>query len=583
MSKYFSLVIVVLLFTVFPSITNAAVINITPSGRSAQVGDMLQLYVVVDAAGVAVNNAEATITYPTNTLELVSAGKSGSIFSLWIEEPTTETLGSVSFNGGVPNPGYSGSAGRLISLVFRAKAPGIATVSAVNASVRANDGLGTDVLTSSSGANIRITEPESAPQVEDAAPSTQQTKDVDVVSVSGPVIRSGTHPDQARWYKNDSPAFSWDLPADAIEVRTIISERTKATPTVRYPEPISSKTVENLPDGTYYFFLQIRTRDGWGAVSRYQVNIDTTPPRSFRITFPHGSVGFDPQPIILFNTSDGSSGIDHYDVKVGTRGPLSTAATAGSNPYTLPMQEPGEHTVVVTAFDRAGNTTPSEAEFTVEGIEAPKITSYPEVMTIGDILKIRGTTYPNATVDIVVSQDGTTVTTETTKSNTLGDFSIIVSKRLWAGAYIFTARATDDRGARSPETQSYAIRVQLQFFADALKFILDYFIATLAFLLALAGIVGVSVWCWFRLLRFARVLRHESDEVETEIHRAFRVLRAGVAKHIQALHKVRADRTLTEEELNFLEELEDTLADAERLILKKVDDLSEEAHQHKKK
>ncbi len=566
---------------VVPGVSRAATLYITPSSSDVRVGDMVQLYVVVNAGGVAINNAEATVTYPTALLELVSAGKSGSIFSLWIEEPSTDTLGAVSFNGGVPNPGYAGSSGRLVSLVFRAKAAGSASVAVSGAAVRANDGLGTDVLSGSSNAAVVISEheqkaappPAQIPQTPQASPEAEVSP-----STLAPIsIRSSTHPDQGKWYRSGSPAFSWDLPAGALEVRTILSERSSAVPNVRYSPAISSKAVEHLPDGTYYFFLQVRTSDGWSAVSRYQVNIDTTPPREFSIIFPHGSVGFDPQPVILFNTSDGASGVDRYDVKVGEGGPLQTAAPAESNPYVLPLQEPGAHEVIVTAFDRAGNATPATAAFTIEGIDPPKITGYPDAVTVGDMVRIRGTTYPNATVEIVVNQDGAPVTTESAKSNSLGDFSIIIAKRLWAGTYTFTARATDDRGARSPQTSPYTVTVQLQFFADALNFILNYFVAALAFLLAVAAIAGVGVWCWFRLVRFGRVLKHESDEAETEIHRAFRVLRDGVAKHIRALHKAHADRTLTLEELTFLEELEDTLADAEHTVLREVRDLASQA------
>jgi len=58
------------------------------------------------------------------------------------------------------------------------------------------------------------------------------------------------------------------------------------------------------------------------------------------------------------------------------------------------------------------------------------------------------------------------------------------------------------------------------------------------------------------------------------LHRSFKVLRGDLAEHIKKLHKARKSRTLTEEELEFLEQFGNDLSEAEQIIAKEVADIS---------
>lgn len=58
------------------------------------------------------------------------------------------------------------------------------------------------------------------------------------------------------------------------------------------------------------------------------------------------------QPVITFATTDATSGIHHYELKV-----RDEAFAAVTSPYTLPAQPDGEHVVTVRAVDKAGNFT----------------------------------------------------------------------------------------------------------------------------------------------------------------------------------------------------------------------------------
>ncbi len=145
-------------FFCLASNAQAASMYFYPASKSVNVGDILKVSVMVNTAGEAINNAEASISFPTEMLDVASISK-GSVFSLWVEEPSfSNSAGTVSFNGGVPTPGYNGSAGTLLSITFRAKKAGSASIYFSSGAVRANDGIGTDILTGMGQASFTLVE-----------------------------------------------------------------------------------------------------------------------------------------------------------------------------------------------------------------------------------------------------------------------------------------------------------------------------------------------------------------------------------------------------------------------------------------
>ena len=151
------LIIVFLLSFILPFRTNAASLLLIPSSSSVSVGNIVSVKAYVNTEGISINNAEAVIQFPNDLLEVISITKSSSIFSLWVEEPSfSNSSGKINFNGGAPTPGYSGQSGYIATITFRAKKQGTASVLFTDGAVRANDGLGTNVLTSKSGNTIKI-------------------------------------------------------------------------------------------------------------------------------------------------------------------------------------------------------------------------------------------------------------------------------------------------------------------------------------------------------------------------------------------------------------------------------------------
>ena len=108
---------------------SAASLYLSPSSSNVSAGNIISTKVSVDTSGKSINNAEGTIQFPSDLLDVVSISKGSSIFSLWVEEPKfSNGEGKITFNGGLPNPGYVGSGGNIISITFRAKKAGTATI-----------------------------------------------------------------------------------------------------------------------------------------------------------------------------------------------------------------------------------------------------------------------------------------------------------------------------------------------------------------------------------------------------------------------------------------------------------------------
>ncbi len=569
MSKIYKIIFLSFVFLgsfVFFGTARAATLSLSSASQLYSAGQTFSVNVYVSTPSQAMNAASGTVSFSSSTLQVVSISKVGSVFSLWVQEPSfSNTSGTVSFEGIVLNPGFIGSQGKIMTITFRARGAGQSNLTFSSGSVLANDGSGSNILTNSHGISFTVgAKPAVTPLPE------EEVEKEEIVSSGeeAPVITSSTHPDQAKWYSNKTPEFSWNLPSGALEVRTLIGTSPSSIPTIRYSPPIGNKKTNPLEDGTYYFHLQIRTDRGWGEVAHYRVNIDTTAPEPFSITFPNGVSGLNPEPTILFNTTDILSLVSHYDIKIGGDVYEPANSIAASAPYILPSQYPGTYTLVVTAVDGAGNRTNASADFTIEALDTPIITLYSKEVTKGEFLKIGGTTYQDAEVSISIkTKDGDEVSLETVQTNDTGEFYLITRSDLSPGVYTISARVTNKAGARSNETYPYSFVVQPKLLAQFTSFLLDYFSAILLITFALACIIGLAIYLWYRLVRITNQLKRQNKEVESLLKKAFTVLRTDIDKHIAKLKSIKTKRELTTEEIAFLEKFEKNITESEAILV----------------
>ncbi|MDO8430092.1 MAG: hypothetical protein Q7S73_01880 [bacterium] len=138
---------ILVFISVLPLVAEAATLYLTPSSDSIGSSQTFNVNINVSSADQAMNAVQGVLTFPPENLSVIGVSKVGSIIGLWVQDPTfNNSTGRVNFEGVVLNPGFIGSAGRVLQITFKAKAEGSATVSLTSASVLANDGRGTNIL-----------------------------------------------------------------------------------------------------------------------------------------------------------------------------------------------------------------------------------------------------------------------------------------------------------------------------------------------------------------------------------------------------------------------------------------------------
>ncbi len=145
--------------------TLAADLNLSPSSGSYKVGDTISVRIVLSSPGQSANAVSGSLIFSKDLLTLNSVSKSGSLISLWAQEPSySNSSGTVDLEG-IMLTGYTGSSGNILTLSFKAKAVGSANVKFSSSSVLANDGQGTNILSGVGQANFSITKAEAKPPV----------------------------------------------------------------------------------------------------------------------------------------------------------------------------------------------------------------------------------------------------------------------------------------------------------------------------------------------------------------------------------------------------------------------------------
>lgn len=406
----------------------AARFVIQNDSANKSVNDTLRATVYIDTEGDTINNGEGTLTFPKDKVRVESISTSGSIFSLWVEQPDySNQNGTVTFNGGVPNPGYTGSSGRLFQITFRAIDAGNGSFTITNSSILSNDGLGTDVSRQSSPNPFSIVQTEK-PIEEKPTPvtkptQTESTTESTKLSLLVPVIVSKDIPDQTKWYSIDSAAFSWTLPKGVTSVFTSLDTNSKGTPTKEYTPAIKEKTLTKLDDGKQYLHIRFSGNGTRSSVGTYAINIDTTSPSSISVAEKKSTSG---GTHLSISASDELSGINYYAVSLDGKSLAKIQAGTDPSEFILPATAPGTHDLVVQAYDKANNVKEKTVTLTTGELDAPTISPYPQSKIVGSALTIVGTSgYSKSTVRVWTKQDTDQAKPHDVETDALGNFTYV--------------------------------------------------------------------------------------------------------------------------------------------------------------
>jgi len=549
------------LSVVFVASAHAATISIAPTTSKVTVGNIVNVKVLVGTQGKSINNTEATIAFPADLLEVLSITKSSSIFNLWVEEPKfSNPLGSITFNGGLPTPGYVGEGGEVASITFKAKKTGNASIVFVDAAIRENNGLGTDILTSKQGGVVVI---ESAAQLEVPAVTTSAN-----TVPARPIITSATHPQQDTWYSLTSTSFGWVMPSDVTSIQTLLGTSPDSTPTVTYDSSVSQRVVNNLTDGVLYFHLRYMNSVGWGPTAHYKVQIDSTPPDKFSVTVRDEGV----RRIARFTATDALSGIDTYRIKVdGEEVARIKKDQVVDGMYELPVQRPGEHKLSVIAYDKAANQTEAITVFVSPQIAAPILDVRPEYVTKGDVITVVGATnYPGAQVLTYTSVDDEKPRVYTSMTDKDGSFTVITDEFLKKGLVTISSQIvfTDDIKSLSSIKVTRQINdTQLVRTTKSISYTLALIILMILLLLTLLFVTYLG---WHKFFGLKRKISRDLDETVGGIHKAMMHFKEELSKQLLVLEKVREDRELNRKEEKIFKELQNNIDSIDQFIEKKL-------------
>ena len=553
-----------------PAGAQTATLYLLPSTGNYTVGTTFSVTVKVSSGGIPINAAEGSLIFNTEELNVVSLSKSGSIFSLWTTEPTfSNSAGTIEFGGGTP-ASFTGAAGTMVTITFKAKKSATANVNFLSGAVLAADGKGTNVLANMTSGTYTLTPGIITPPAEEVSPK-EYVAPPTVGVPAAPVVSSTTHPDENKWYSNNDPEFNWSLPSGVTGVSLLLHKSPTANPGNVSDGLLESKKYESIEDGIWYFNIKFRNQYGWGAILHRKVLIDTRPPLPFEIKVQREDPT-DPQPVLLFETTDETSGIEYYEVKIGQGEPFP-AEKIKTESYKLPPQALGIHEIEVKAFDKAGNYARASTEIEVLPIETPRITKFPLGLMPGQNLILEGESLPEATIKVFIQKEKAQPVIEEVKADQEGKWSFISSEPLEGGDYEVLVQAQDERGALSLSTEKISFWAGLPPFLRFGKIAIDYASVMVTLIVLIAVAIGVIFYTWYRISLWRKRVSKETKEVAQSVTAAFRALREEVEEQISMLDKKPG---LTKEEKAIRDKLQEALDVSEQFIGKELKDVEKE-------
>ncbi|MDQ5883198.1 MAG: hypothetical protein QG654_110, partial [Patescibacteria group bacterium] len=121
--------------------------------------------------------------------------------------------------------------------------------------------------------------------------------------------------------------------------------------------------------------------------------------------------------------------------------------------------DPGEHELVITAYDRAGNKNESFLGIVVEALEAPEVTSFPAEINVGDTLTVKGETIPNGNIEAKVTSKKNNFLMRQEFQSASGRFNF-EEENLKKGIVFVSFRVSDAKGAQSQWSVPVEIKIK---------------------------------------------------------------------------------------------------------------------------
>lgn len=593
------ILIIIFSFVVFLNLSDTLAADFFTSSNKTQVneGETFDVSVYINSDGSAINSAEGTMSFPSDVVNVVSVNNAGSIFPIWVEQPNySNTSGSISFNGGVPNPGYTGSRGYVAKVTFKAKKTGTAAITFGAASIYSNDGSGTDVLKKKSGVSVLVKATEVVPVVKDE-PINKEPVDVikktttekpvpvknneiienidinDVTLPTIPNVSSKDLVDGKEWFTTKNIMLDWDVPRGVTAVQFSFGGKEDAIPTSIYSPAINFTKLVNVANGVSYFHIRFKNSSGWGEILHKKIMVDAISPGEITGT----SVLNDKKLISLsVNSKDLHSGIDKYEVYVDEKKIAETKGDSDKDiTIDLPLLKTGPNKVTIIAYDYAGNTNTKIIDLDSPKPESPQIKISKTETKINENNNLSVYTYPNTEVVLFIKDEVGTVVRSTVISGLDGAINIPIemfktvgTKTLWVSLNndcnnicVLSEKVTVE------VVESDLIRISKEF----LGIIRKESSSTLPWVIAI-------IFMLLYLLTFKRNknqdIIQELNKAEIDVYKIFKVLKSDAKKYKAMLKRNKID--IVEKDQAIIENLEKDLDEAETYFAKRIEKIERE-------
>lgn len=148
-----SSIMCIICFSLFPHISSAATFYFDSISHDFKTGEKVYVDVYIDPENEVLNAVDLSVIYPQEYLEYTDYHETGSIISTWVDTPSLNG-NSINFAGIIPG-GFSGvidpssgkkNPGRVVRLLFVAKADGQGSFSLSDAHAYLHDGSGTSAV-----------------------------------------------------------------------------------------------------------------------------------------------------------------------------------------------------------------------------------------------------------------------------------------------------------------------------------------------------------------------------------------------------------------------------------------------------
>jgi hypothetical protein len=467
-----------------PNVAYLATIFLSPATGKVVPGQTFSLTVYVSSPDESVNAFSGAISYDSSLVEVTSLSKSGSIISLWVQEPSFSN-GTVRFEGIRFNPGFQGSNGKILSITARAKAAGEATFSFIQASALANDGQGTQKISGTGRAKFTIAVGEEKPVEKPVEKPTTPTE-----LPAAPKLVSSSHPNSQLWYREKHAVVSWTLPSDVTGVNYAI-DRTAET----IPETVSRGTVRQFErdiyqDGQWYAHVRFLNAKGWGVTGHYRIQVDTVAPTDIKLEAVAPTDPASVREAFRVLAQDTSSGIEKIEIKVGD-GDYRALANPNET-YVLPQGYQAPLSLNVRATDRAGNVAEQAFSWPITpAVSAQLITEYDVTLPQEGWMVVKGTAPANARVIVTRQRIPGEAMEDIVVADEQGEWTSAV-RATRRGLYMVTAAispGSDQRGQASP-----AVFVRVR---QPIVWALDVYFIQWGWWKLFVGLICLAFLAWF--------------------------------------------------------------------------------------